>query len=134
MIAYDLDGVLLSDVTHPDLKTLLSIRARCTCSVFEPEGKYIIITGRPLIDKEDTIAWFINNILNQPEAIYFNPGKIEEAVIHKINTLNELESEIDCFIESDFEQYALIKEKTLVPVHFFGDVIRKGIQGVLANG
>ena len=59
MIAYDLDGVLISDmvVTPENLTRMLSTRVEDVYPSFLPMGEYAIITGRPVDDRSDTVDW-----------------------------------------------------------------------------
>ena len=100
MLAFDFDGVFVPDFDYVDIEqnqfeqVWLAINPQ-----FEPDGDYIIITGR---SKADLIwKWCRRHLKNQPKMIYANIMNINPAE-HKLKTLNKLA--ITNFVESELDQ------------------------------
>lgn len=75
-VGYDLDGVLVPDLDagkEVDLHTLLQARRRLR-PLFQPQGNYAIVTGRPMSDSQDTRDW-IHEYLHVPPAAIFIASK-----------------------------------------------------------
>lgn len=111
MIAFDLDGVLLSDVAVQEDETLearLFFRHNHVLPVFCPSFPYYIITGRPLTDEKATKAWLENNLKRQPDRLFMGNDDLRQPHLYKIGVLNR-QREITTYVESDDRQAALIQ-------------------------
>jgi len=131
MNAYDLDGVLLSDIEiDGDIHEFL-YRRRKAHPIFIPPKPFCIITARPLVDEEITKEWLKEHNI-EPEYVKFNSYTtnkddifdlftIEDAINHKSKCIDE-DSNIRIFIESDEEQANgirnSIKRNDVIVYHF----------------
>ena len=112
MIGYDIDGVLLHDVKWEKEQDQKLKKYRDTVSkpTFVPSGEYVLITGRPAEDKAGTMKWVEQEFaFNPPKAVYVENPDFRRASDYKIKVLKE-HPEITAFIESNYDQYKLIKE------------------------
>lgn len=123
MIAYDIDGIFINDfdISKINLESYLKIR-NFAKPLFIPQGKYCLITGRPIVDKEQTIQW-INYYFskNLPCKIYLGSQNLNESVQYKLNILTT--GNINIFIESDLEQVKYLKKHTNKTILLFSDLI-----------
>lgn len=132
MIAYDLDGIFVNDIHITDnLEKLLKIRSENLKPLFVPNDDYIIITGRPSIDIQDTLQWIDTFFTNKPKKIFHGNENINESKIYKLNTLKDIQHsfQIDIFIESEKEQADFLKANLNgIMVFHFSEFINSQIQ------
>ncbi len=112
-VGYDLDGVIVSEkwpkidfyvyTKAPWLWVRFKMISKC---IFSPKGKFVIITGRPAVDKEWTEKWLKKNGV-YPFDIYYAKHP-RYGIPHKIETINKLG--LTTFYESDLNQAVKIKE------------------------
>ena len=75
-VAYDLDGVLFGDIkTDFDGRKLTSpeyeqYHKYPYMPIFEPEGRFHIVTGRPPEDLPNTLYWCRHRLQVQPECVW----------------------------------------------------------------
>lgn len=122
MIAFDLDGVFIPDLhfNKAELDTVLNFRHTFMTPIFEPEGPYYIITGRPVSDKQYTLEWIKNNFKNPPLKIFHDNPDFQRASEYKVEVLMS-NPEIDIFIESDIMQVQFIEKnmkRSIEIIHF----------------
>jgi len=103
IIAYDLDGIFLSDVTIENGEQL-DFRRDYIQPIFQPQGEYVIITGRPAEDRQDTADWIDRNLVVKPKKVYHGNDRIERSACYKAHVLCCLKDEIGVFVESNKEQ------------------------------
>jgi len=111
MIAYDLDGVLVSDVWSLDLEYRIATR-NFLKPVFVPQGEYAIITGRHVADARATMEWVALHLQrNPPVALHIGAteGGARASAAWKIRVLRE-HPEYRTFVESDEGQYKEIRD------------------------
>jgi hypothetical protein len=124
MIAYDLDGVFINDIHILDnLSELLRIRSENLKPIFTPAHDFVIITGRPNIDEEDTNAWADRFFTKQPLGIFHNNRSLDTAKEYKLKVLKAYAKELNIhtYIESDKEQADYLKKhlwKDIRVLHF----------------
>ena len=116
MLAFDIDGVFISDISPWDDK-ILQFRNQNFRPIFEPSEKYIIISGRPKKDFYDTNKWF-KTFNNPPVKIYLYPNNDEKKFLNKFeiakskaSKINSLKFNIDIYYESDLQQCKIIQKK-----------------------
>lgn len=105
MIAYDLDGVFIPELVWKDsiADHLLYFRHNHMTPIFQPEGDFILITGRPYIDKQETIKWIDEHWTNKPLLIFHDNTDYRYGVDYKIKVLRE-NPQIRTFVESELIQ------------------------------
>ena len=117
MIAFDLDGVFVSDLAHQsdqELERILSVRAENIRPLFRLRFPFYIITARPKVDEEHTLCW-INAVFapnERPKKLFHDNPDYTKPIDYKISVLRE-HPEIETFIESEIEQVTAIAK--LVP-------------------
>lgn len=126
MIAFDLDGVFVSELVHgceAELERVLAIRAENICPLFRLSFPFYIITARPEIDEKDTLRW-INTVFapdERPRKVFHSNPDYTKPVDYKVSVLSE-NREITTFVESDIDQVEQIARR--VPMcrvlHFEG--------------
>jgi hypothetical protein len=135
-IGLDLDGVLCSDLDLPwdqlTSKELGEFRNKL-CPMFVPASQFVIITGRPITELNDTKNW-LNKFNIFPEKIYFNPVEPVDwlqVAQHKSDTINKIRHNLTLFVESSHKQVEYIRQKvsSVVPVVHFSDFIANQIYG-----
>jgi len=127
MIAYDLDGIFVNDLHITDnLENLLKIRTKNLKPLFQPKGEYVIITGRPIEDKEYTMKWIESFFTNKPIRVYHENTDKNKAKEYKVKVINE-NPDINVFFESEKEQAEWINNNTNITVHHFETFIKKAI-------
>jgi hypothetical protein len=121
MIGFDLDGVLVADVTWtPEIVPFRNLGMN---ALFVPQGDYVIITGRPKA-QVDTQQWVDRELSsNPPKEVYMGNDDWEKSNDYKIHIL-KLNPDIEVFVESDeavvevlrnvFPERRIIHFKTLV--------------------
>jgi hypothetical protein len=128
MIAYDFDGVLITDYSYVENCTDGDFQkvAKASFPFFEPQGKYVIITARgpDLIDETREI---LSRIKNQPYAIYFKHDQRLDPAGHKASVLNKL-SDVNMFVESSPEQATAIQQLWSGRVLHFGSWIQDNLK------
>jgi len=101
-IAYDLDGVLVPDcdkIPHlGDLGDYLEM-ATHMLPLFQPGGKYWIITARPKKYKKITKKWIKNHFANPPHKLHHD-CEDESPAEYKARILNA-NPRIQTYVESD---------------------------------
>lgn len=114
MIAFDLDGVFIPDIA-PDLwdteeykKVILKIRSEYLVPIYQPNFPYIVITGRPFCDKEDTLSWFNKFFKVKPTQVYHDNLDLTKSPEYKADVLNSLPI-ISLYVESCGKQVDIIK-------------------------
>jgi hypothetical protein len=132
MIAYDLDGIFVNDIHILDnLHTLLKIRSENLKPLFIPIDDYVIITGRPNIDMQDTLRWFEMFFSNKPQKIFHNNTDFTKAKEYKLDTLSNIHKEynINIFIESEKEQADFLRDNLKgIEVYHFSEFINSQLQ------
>jgi len=113
MIAFDLDGVIVSELIHTDddLEQILAIRNHNLQPIFGFRKPYYLITGRPSCDKADTLRW-INSVFSKdqrPTKIFHDNPDLHNPVGYKAAVL-AANPQVKTFIESDREQVKALKE------------------------
>ena len=128
MTAYDLDGIFVSDLHITDnLEELLKFRVNNVKPLFEPDGDYYIITGRPIEDKEHTLKWIDTFFKNKPLKVFHDNDDWSKPNEYKLKVLKE-NLDVDTFFESELYQVEWINNNiTHVKVHHFETFIRKAI-------
>ena len=108
MIAYDLDGVFVPDY-HPDsglsLEEYLRVRYELP-PLFEPHASkdYLIITGRPVEDKDQTEAWIDKFFNHPPLQLIIGTGAPVLRLSIKFKSEMIKAHGISVYIESDIRQ------------------------------
>lgn len=134
MIAFDLDGVFVSDLVHTpdDLDIVLAVRNTNIRPVFRVTLPYYIITGRPECDREDTLRW-IEAVFapdERPRKVFHDNPDFTNPVDYKVKILAE-NSEITTFVESDAEQVvALRKRVSRCRILTFEELLRPMLEGI----
>lgn len=130
MIAYDLDGILVSDLVFENFASIdefVEQRAKSLCPIFIPTGDWILLTGRPVQDKFSTLLWISTYFCdNLPVKIYHDNPDPRSPWKYKLEILNK-DEDIDTFIESDVSLYSFLKVHSNKHVVLFSDLIKKGI-------
>lgn len=100
-IAYDLDGVFLSDfIIAGTVEDMVNQRLSLPRALFVPEGDYDIVTGRPIEDQHLTYAWVDRELSgNPPQTIFHGNTNITRPEEYKAWVINF--KQYDVFIESD---------------------------------
>lgn len=133
MIAFDIDGVICPDIIIQDnLNDLLRFRTHNIRSLFKPKGLYCLITGRPSIDKEDTLKFVAREFEdNLPQAIYHDNDDLANSIDYKAKVLNDNRL-ITVFIESDPIQAEAIalKMKRSLEILTFQELIELGLRSL----
>ncbi len=117
MIAFDLDGVFVSEFTQDsdlELERVLAVRAENILPIFRNRFPYYIITGRPKIDEEDTLSW-INAVFEpdeRPKRVFHDNPDFSRPIDYKVSVLRA-NREITTFVESSVEQAEQVSK--LVP-------------------
>lgn len=111
-IAYDLDGVLISDLKWPSdmsLQEFLEMRRSEPIANFVPKGEYYIITGRNYTDSTYTFDWINDNLSsNLPVGVFHECEDYRKGEVYKSSVINLLD--IDVFVESCPKQVKYLKE------------------------
>ena len=117
MIAFDLDGVFVSEFLHNsdrELERVLAVRAKNILPIFRIRFPYYIITGRPKIDEEDTLRW-ISAVFEpgeRPKQVFHDNPDFSKPIDYKVAVLRA-HREITTFVESAVEQVEQVSK--LVP-------------------
>ena len=117
MIAFDLDGVFVSDLAHTteqELERVLAVRAENIRPFFRLRFPFYIITARPKIDEAHTLRW-IDAVFEpdeRPEKLFHDNPDFEKPVDYKTSVLMQ-HPEITTFVESEIDQVTAIAK--LVP-------------------
>ena len=101
-IAFDLDGVLVPDCEKiPNLGDIGEYLELAThmLPLFEPSGKYWIITARPKQYKKITSRWIKKHLKNPPSKLHHD-GVDETPAKYKARILNA-NPKIQTYVESD---------------------------------
>lgn len=127
MLAFDLDGIFLPDIVYqPEtVSTVHRVRTSLLKPIFIPDQPYYIITGRPVDDREETLAW-IDQFAMHPKAVFHDNRDIQYPVLYKERVLKE-HDEITHYIESDAAQVAYLTDRVPCRVMLFDDLLRYGI-------
>ena len=127
MIAYDFDGVLVTDYDHVNTLTddeFFDIVGH-SHPIFEPQGDYVVITARSPERKTETFA-VLNKLKNPPSAIYFREDQTCDPGEFKAKVLNSL-SNVKVFVESSQTQADTIRKHWQGNVVHFGSHINKSL-------
>ena len=117
MIAFDLDGVFVSEFAHDsdlELERVLAVRTENILPIFRIRFPYYIITGRPKIDEEGTLRW-INTVFEReerPNRVFHDNPDFSRPIDYKVSVLRA-HREITTFVESSVEQAEQVSK--LVP-------------------
>jgi len=129
--AFDMDGVIVSDINmdynNPEqLEKIKQIRMVCE-PIFRPHGTFVIITGRPENEHDQTWQWLeMYNV--KPQRVFFKPEQYDfskQSIIdHKARTIRELNRTlyygyVTKFVESDKTQVEGISKQVDIPVIHF---------------
>lgn len=108
LVGYDLDGVLCPDIDLTrntlngcSLSQVIQAR-RALAPMFYPAGPFVVITGRPVADRELTVEWMSNYFsADQYKLIHNTGGSLDrsESAAFKVNHILELG--VTLFVESD---------------------------------
>ncbi len=127
MIAFDIDGVLVSDISFDeDIEKYLE-RRYCMFPLFIPKGSYYLITGRPSIDKELTQKWIDENLTNKPIKLFHDNPYFDKYAEYKVKVIKE-NPDITIYIESSEEEAEFIRKNTSIRVITFNKFILEGIE------
>lgn len=117
MIAFDLDGVFVSEFTQDsdlELERVLAVRAENITPIFRIRFPYCIITGRPKIYEEGTLRW-INTVFKPEEhtnRVFHDNSDFSKPIDYKVSVLRA-HRKIKTFVESSVEQAEQVSK--LVP-------------------
>ena len=117
MIAFDLDGVFVSELVHnseEELERVLTVRAEHLVPLFRVRFPFYLITARLKVDEEHTLRW-INKVFGpeeRPKRVFHDNADHTKPVDYKVSVLKE-HPDITTFIESEFDQVDQISR--LVP-------------------
>lgn len=128
MIAFDIDGVFLSDqdINAANIEDILRVRSNYLKPLFVPKGDYVLITGRPAQDKEDTQRWVNKFFDRKPLCVYHENTDMRKSAQYKAAVLNENKN-IHCFLESDRSQAEVIRSLTNTKIIVFEDLIYESL-------
>lgn len=133
MIAFDIDGVLCPDIIiQDDLNELLQFRTHSIRALFKPNGSYCLITGRPSIDREDTLKFVLREFGdNLPRVVYHDNDDLSNSIDYKAKVLNN-DKTITVFIESDPMQAEAIalKMRRFIEILTFQELIELGLRSL----
>ena len=138
-VGYDLDGVLLPDFDYEGLiakehlvniPQMLEVRRR-QHPLFQPNGSYAIVTGRPLMDEIETLEWVEEYLHVTPAYVCIagqeQPLTVTESAAFK--TVKILELGISVFVESSekiaqlmrlmLKEQGIIDRKVFTPTDIF---------------
>lgn len=112
MIAFDLDGVFVSELVHKteqELERVLAARAENIRPLFRLRFPFYIITARPKVDEEHTLRW-INAVFEpdeRPKKLFHDNPDYTKPIDYKVSVLSE-NPEITTFVESEIDQVTQI--------------------------
>lgn len=108
---YDIDGIFLADYKGSDIKPYLKIRTENLVPIFQPVGKFTLVTGRPVCDRKDVYNWVDTFFTLKPVRICcgmpdltFDYTKVAQYKAEMIERYN-----IEVFFESSFDQVSCIR-------------------------
>lgn len=134
VIGYDLDGVIISDIKwnrYTALSKLHDTRSSIY-PIFKPTGDFVIITGRPEVDRKNTTDWLNEHKITPIKLHMSNFDKVdwshEEIAEYKANTINNY-SNMKFFIESNLDEVRIISTKVKIPIYHFETFLRDSISG-----
>lgn len=116
-VGYDLDGVLCPDIDLNRLNQELTLQAvidarQALVPMFRPESPFVVITGRPGVDKPLTVEWLRHYFKDVDYQLFHNRGgpmsKMDSA--HFKSGLI-LSLGLTLFIESDEEIARLMRQR-----------------------
>lgn len=127
-IAYDLDGVLVNDFAHlPNISTEQEYYENIQAYIkplFEPKGKWYLLTARNEDVAIYTTMWVNENFTNPPVEIIHDIGREETPATYKAKRLKE--HKITHYVESDPDiVYALNKVYPECKTILFSEWIKK---------
>lgn len=128
MIAYDFDGVLITDYDQIDSLTdeqFFDVVGH-SCPMFQPQGDYIVITARSPERRKSTMN-VLNKLDNPPVSIYFREDQDCDPGEYKAGVLNSL-PDIEVFVESSKTQANTISSIWQGKVIHFSSQINKSLQ------
>lgn len=143
---YDVDGIFIADfysgISDPEFKTIelvnyLEMRTENLAPIFQPEGKFSLVTGRPSVDAPALERWVQDYFLPLPYQIHCSIGELvfSDFFIAEYKAKIILENNIQVFFESSIEQVEIINEilkeytGTMEAVHW-ESFIKESIKGV----
>ena len=124
MLAFDLDGVFISDVQL----SLISERSY-QYPVFNPDFKFYIITGRPQRYKTETVS-FLKKRKIKPVSLFHDNDTLENSAKYKKEVINR-NKEIKVYFESCPRQAEYLKRNTKANVYLFSEVINTKLRSYL---
>lgn len=133
MIAYDFDGVLITDYAHvphisdEEFFNLTSF----SHPIFEPDGEYVVVTARTP-KREPATRAVLEKISNQPVTVFFRDDINQDPGLYKAEVLNTLPS-VTVFVESSAEQAATIAQHWNGRVIHFGSLISNNLNQQLTS-
>lgn len=129
MIAFDLDGVFLTNINFGSVEfpidLVLRMRSALPQAIFKPTIPFYIITGRPKQDEQDTIFWLAQNNL-KPVKLFHECPDLHSANDYKAHVLNT-NPEIRCLIESELENVEHLAPRVNCKVIHFEALIKDAI-------
>lgn len=137
MIAYDLDGVLMPDVIFDDRHSdeINEFRTNRILPLFQPTGKWGIITSRNTDDRIYVEDWVINQFSqNPPQFLLHDRREFMDPGLYKLDCLNRIPA-IKVFVESDYRQFQYLQQRARksCKVVWFTDLVLKGVANELSN-
>jgi hypothetical protein len=130
MLAYDLDGILVSDfkyITAKDEEALTHLKMNMQGPIFKPTGRFCIITGRDISLKAQTVAWLAQNKI-KPVSLYHENKDGRKAEEYKLEVLKAT-PEIRTFVESSSSQAAfLLKNQDSCGIVHFSTFINNALK------
>lgn len=109
LVGFDLDGVIASDFPLPKISKWMFnwIPNLWACIIYstakclrKPSGKFVIVTGRPEVDREITLRWLKKYSIEPEQVIMAKEPR--NGAGHKTEIINQLG--ITTFYESDLTQ------------------------------
>lgn len=134
VVGFDLDGVICpdvewdGDVSEEGIARLHALRAQIY-PIFYPNGDFVIITGRPVADKDVTKWWLDKHQMGPLKVHHYENDKetwnTEKVIYHKSKWINyyscmSKDYVMTCFVESDWLQVEELKKVSTIPIYHFG--------------
>lgn len=126
IIGYDLDGIFVNDVDVDESFDAINKFRNWHCRpLFVPDGDFVIVTGRPIIDFDLTIAWLHKHSV-KPVHLFHGNLDLTNSIQYKADVLNS-NPQINLFIESCAEQVEALRQLCSIPIIHFESLIKRAI-------
>ena len=124
MDAFDLDGIFVPDIIYNSSTFGLVQYSRMNLlrPIFYPKKSFVLITGRPVCDKDQTVLW-LDIVGLKPEKVFHDNLDIKDSAQYKESVLLA-NPEITRFIESDLSQVDYLRNRLDCEVVWFNDIIQ----------